>query len=426
MQMLHVPFILRPLAGALLLAWALAACGAAEEPAPTTAPAEEATPTQEMFMGAAGDIPPAGEPLEYALDVPDGFRISTYAEGLGEVRKIAFDEEGVPHVTIMNRNEPGTGSVLALPDRDDDGMADEVVSVLEPLDRPHGLVFHEGSMYVSEPHRILRLIDEDNDLTADDTETVITGMPAEGDHWSRPFVFTPENGILVAIGSSCNATCLEADPRRATIWQYAPDGSEIGAVAAGLRSVVDMDWNPANGDLWVVNNGRDFADLEPPVPDTAYKIGGGEHHGWPYCLGDGRVDQEVANRGDRPAPEGLTHEEFCSEVVEPGDMVLPAHVAPLGLTFYTAEQFPAEYQSDMFMAWHGAFDFANTNGYRIVHVPMENGEAGEPESFISWVMPDESGWFGRPVDVQLGPEGSLYVSDDFNGNVYRIDYIGDR
>lgn len=414
----------------------LAACSGAtppeaaeEDPAVAENAAENAesgnTPQEDVFLEAVGDIPPAGALPDYPLQVPPGFRISIYADGLGEVRQLVFDAEGVPYVTIMNRGEPDTGKLLALPDRNGDGQADEIVSTLEPLDRPHGLQFYEGALYVSEPDRIHRIIDADGDLVAEETEIVVDEMPAEGDHWARPFVFDPEGNLLVAIGSSCNATCFESSVKRATIWRFGADGSDIGPVASGLRSVVDMAYNPVNGELWAVNNGRDFAPEMEPIPDTAHIING-RNHGWPFCLGDGRIDSEVAARDDRNPPDGLTSEEFCAEVAAPGDMVLPPHVAPLGVTFYNAEQFPPEYQGGMFQGWHGAFDFQNTNGYRVVYVPLDEAhQPQEPESFISWVMPDESGWFGRPLDVTVGPEGSLYITDDFGGKVFRVDYIGE-
>jgi glucose/arabinose dehydrogenase len=393
-----------------LLILALVACGGS-----TPAPGP----------GAAGDnLPPPGAPLDYDLTLPAGFRISVYASGLDEVRKLTFGTDNVPYVTIMNRVQEGTGKLLALPDRNGDGQADEHVAVLEPLDRPHGLVYYQQSLYVSEPHVIHRIIDQDGDLRAESTERVVDGMPAEGDHWSRPFVFDNEGNILVAIGSSCNATCTESDERRATIYRYGPNGTPLGAVARGLRSVVDLAWQPGTQNLWAVNNGRDWLGPSEP-PDSAHIIRDGAHYGWPFCFADLTVDAEVAARDTPAPPDGMANDRFCATQVTPADLVLPPHVAPLGVTFYTADQFPPRYQGGMFMAWHGAFDFSNTNGYRVAFVPFENGQAGQPETFINWLMPDESGWLGRPVGVTVGPEGSLYVTDDFGGKVYRVDYVGE-
>jgi glucose/arabinose dehydrogenase len=397
----------------------LAACGSDAEP---VASPEQEVPT-ELAEPDENRVAPADE-LGYTLELPPGFQMTQYAADLGETRKTAFDDEGVLYVTIMERTRPGEGKLLALPDRDDDGKADEVITVLDQLDRPHGLVYHEGELYVSDPGNIYRIIDEDGDLQAEDTEIIVSNMPTQDDHWARPFTFAPDGTILVAIGSSCNATCTETDPRRATIYRYAPDGSEIGIVSSGLRSVVDMAWQPDSDNLWAVNNGRDWLGPEQP-PDSAHIIREGAHYGWPFCFANGVVDEEVAARDTPAPPDGMSSEEFCSTQVTPGDMILPPHVAPLGVTFYTAEQFPEAWQGGMFMAWHGAFDFSNTNGYRVVYVPFENGEPQEPETFINWLMPDESGWFGRPVGVTVGPEGSLYVTDDVNGDIVQVSYVGE-
>lgn len=399
----------------LILALALTACPrrgprATERP---PAPQEALTPP-----------PPAGATPEFAPAVAPGFRATVYASGLEEVRQVAFDSQGVPYVTVMNRGEPGTGKLLALPDHDGDGQADAVITTLAPLDRPHGLVFHEGSLYVSEPHRIQRIIDADGDLRAERTEVIIDNMPTEGDHWSRPFVFAPDGSILVLIGSSCNATCTEWDERRATVQRYAADGTPLGPVAGGLRSAVDLAYRPGTADLWTVNNGRDWMGPDEPN-DTAHIIRAGHHYGWPFCHSDLVVDEEVAAR-DRPSPpDGLSSAEFCATQATAPDLLLPPHIAPLGLAFGTSSQFPARWRGGLFMAWHGAFDFSNMNGYRVVYIPFAEGEPGAPQSFVNWVQPDGR-VTGRPVGLRFGPEGSLYVTDDAMGQLYRIDYVGSR
>jgi glucose/arabinose dehydrogenase len=432
------------LASLLALALVLAACGS-ETPPPEPTAADEETATQEEqppTSAPAPDEPPTEEAapteeeddadidtddtvgLDSDVPLPDGFLMRQFATDLGEVRKMVFDDEGVLYVTIMERTRPGEGRVVALPDHDGDGTADEVVVTLDNIDRPHGLAFHEGSLYVSDPARIYRIIDENDDMVADSTEVIVDGMPAEQDHWSRPFVFEPDGNILVIIGSSCNATCTETDERRAALVRYAPDGTQLDIVARGMRSVVDLAWQPGTDNLWAVNNGRDWLGPDQP-PDSAFIIREGAHYGWPYCFSDGTVDEEVAERNSPSPPGNMSSEEFCANEMTVAEMNLPPHVAPLGVTFYEAEQFPEAWQGRMVMAWHGAFDFSNTNGYRVVSVPFEGGTPGEPETFINWLMPDESGWFGRPVGVTVGPEGSLYISDDVNGDILRVDYVGE-
>jgi glucose/arabinose dehydrogenase len=366
---------------------------------------------------------PAGAPVDFPLQVPAGYRISIYARDLGEARMIAFDAQGVPYVTIMNRGVREGGKVVALPDRDHNGMADEVIPVIEHLHRPHGLVFHDGHMYVSDPERIYRLLDDDGDLRADRTETVVEGMSGQDDHWARPFVFDSDGNIVVAIGSTCDV-CQEGNKTRATISRYKLDGSRPEVVARGLRSVVGLAWRPGTDELWAVNNERDSIGPEAP-PDTALIVREGSHYGWPYCYGDRVVDQAVLANPDIGTPDKTPKDEFCRTKMTPATMLLPPHVAPLTLDFYDATQFPADMRGGMFMAWHGAFDFSTTTGYRVTFVPFKDGQPQAPQDFVTgWLKPDGDRWYARPTGVAIGPEGSLYITDDVRGNVYRVDYVG--
>jgi glucose/arabinose dehydrogenase len=366
---------------------------------------------------------PSGARVGFGLRIPEGFRISLYTEGLGEARMIAFDGQGVPHVTIMNRGVQGGGKVVALPDRDRSGMADEVVTVFEGLHRPHGLVFHDGHMYVSEPERIHRLIDDNGDLRSERSEIVVDGISGEDDHWARPFVFDPEGNIIVAIGSTCDA-CQEGNKTRATIMRFKLDGSKGEVIARGLRSVVGLDWRPGSDELWAVNNERDSLGPEIP-PDTALIVREGNHYGWPYCYGDRLVDPNVLADPSIGTPDQTPKDEFCRTRMTPATMFLPPHVAPLTLDFYEGTQFPAEMHGGMFMSWHGAFDFSTKHGYKVVFVPFKDGQPQAPQDFVTgWLKPEGDWWIARPTGVAIGPEGSLYITDDVLGNVYRVDYIG--
>ena len=371
--------------------------------------------------------PPPGSELPWPLELPPGYRISLYAQGLEEVRSIAFNPDGVPYVTVMNRDEAFGGKVLALPDADGDGWAERTVTVAESLDRPHGIMFHEGQLYVSEAGNLFRMHDADGDMIVDTRDLIVTEMPTRGDHWSRPFVFTDDGAVLVAIGSSCNA-CQEGDKQRATILRFDPNTTTVypgtTVFARGLRSVVGMEIRPGTQELWVTNNARDELGPELP-PDQIFHVKQDLHYGWPYCYGDRVLDEEVALDHSIVTPDGSPKDQFCREKVTSPDLVLPPHVAPLGLTFYEGAQFPEEVHGDMFVAYHGAFDFANTYGYRVVRIPFTEGRPGAPEDFITgWVPEGASTWLGRPVDVAVSPEGSLYVTDDVNGYLYRVDYVG--
>lgn len=387
-----------------------------------------------LLFGACGRAPapgaqlPVGAPLPWQLKLPPGYRISLYASGLEEVRSVVFSPAGVPYVTVMNRKTPNGGKVLALPDENRDGRADRAVVVAEGLDKPHGIVFYQGQLYISEPSAIWLLRDTNGDLVADAREPIVEELSSEGDHWSRPFVFDAAGNILVAVGSTCNA-CYEGNKRRATILRFPSGGARSperrgDVVARGLRSVVGLAWRPGTQELWAGNNGRD--ELGPDVPpDQLFRIEEGKHYGWPYCYGDRVPDPQILADAGISTPDGSPKEVFCREQVAPPALLLPPHSAPLGMAFYDGTQFPAEMRGSLFIALHGAFDFANTNGYRVVRVPFTDGRPGPPEDFISgWVPGGATRWIGRPVGVGVGPEGSLYVTDDANGFLYRVDYVG--
>lgn len=395
----------------IVLVFILSACAAPTPPAPTPTP-----------------VPPQGMPMPYELTVPEGYRISLYADGLEEVRSVAFHPDGTPFVTIMNRIQRGTGRVVALPDADGDGIADRHVEAAGGLDRPHGLLFHNGVAYVSDAAHVFRLNDLNGDYTTESSEIVVSGMPTESDHWSRPFLFDRDGNLLVMIGSSCNA-CQEGDRRRATLVRFdlaagntTYDQSEI--VAAGLRSIVDFVYQPGTETIYAVNNARDFLGPEIP-PDQLFRVEFGKHYGWPYCYGSLVVDQEVLNDGNVRTPDDSPKDTFCATQVEPPVLLLPPHSAPLGLDFYAATHFPEAMHGRLLIAYHGAFDRSNTYGYRVVSVPFQDGRFGSPEDFVSgFIFPDGSDWHGRPVDVAVAPDGTVFITDDVNGYLFRVDYVG--
>lgn len=411
----------------------LAAC--AQTPTARVGSTAVSVPPINALTAAAAPVPSLEVPTtaptvlpEPILTVPEGFQVSVYAADLGEVRAIAFAPNGTPFVTIMNRGEKFGGKVLALPDADGDGRADQAIVVREGFFRPHGIRFLNNDIYVSDTSTVYRMRDADNDYVAEDLVVVVDGLPTEGDHWSRPFVFDSNGDMLLAIGSTCN-TCQEGDKRRATIRRFRMDGSQPvdqhgELVAAGLRSVVGLALQPGSGTLWASNNGPDHLGPDLP-PDQLFEITPGSHYGWPYCYGNRTPDPEVLADDTIPAPEGTTKDAFCREQAAPPALLLPAHSAPLGMTFYSGEQFPEAMRGDLFLALHGAYDHVNKLGYRVVRIPIVDGVAGEPQDFLTGFTIDSvDRWLGRPVDVQVGPDGSLWVTDDAKGRVYTIRYTG--
>jgi glucose/arabinose dehydrogenase len=343
---------------------------------------------------------------ERALAVPPGFVVTVFARQLGHPRLLALDPAGTLLVSV-----PRSGRIVALPDADGDGQADRVVPVVEGLDLPHGLAFLDGRLYVAETGRVVRLAYDPATLRATGPpEVVVPDLPRRGGHWTRTLVAGPDRRLYLAVGSSCNA-CEERDPRRAAITRYEPDGSGETRVAAGLRNAVGLAFRPGTGELWATDNGRDWLGDDEPA-DTVTRVEPGGFHGWPYC--------HWTAAGVQPDPD-LGDPARCQGVARP-TVLLPAHVAPLGLAFYAGRRLPAEYRGSLFVALHGSWNRTTPVGYEVVRVRLD---AAPPR-----VVPFARGWlvgsrhWGRPVDVAVGADESLYVSDDVQGAVYRIAYRG--
>ncbi|MFQ5896169.1 MAG: PQQ-dependent sugar dehydrogenase [Nitrospinota bacterium] len=341
-------------------------------------------------------------PSEGEVRLPPGFRIGLFAEGLPRPRFMAVSPGGELYVSL-----PRAGRVAVLPDRDGDGRADRVVVFAEGLNLPHGLAFHGGYLYVAETDKVRKMRDGNGDLRADGPgEVIIRGIPTGG-HWTRTIGFGPDGKLYLSVGSSCNV-CIERDPRRAAIVRYNADGTGEGVYARGIRNAVGFRWHPETGELWATNNGRDWLGDDFP-PDALYRVVRGGHYGWPHCNGDRIPDPDY---GD-PA--------LCPKTLPP-TVALQAHSAPLGLVFYTGRQFPAEHRGDLFVAFHGSWNRRVPTGYKVVRVPFREGKpTGEVVDFAVGWLRGRSAW-GRPVDLVVAPDGSLLLSDDFGGRIYRLWY----
>lgn len=358
-----------------------------DAPAATTVPLDEATTVGEIKL-------------------PVGFTISQFVDDLDDPRMMAVGPEG--HLYVAER---GADRVIRLPDRDADGSADQLEVVAEDLNAPSSLeFFQDGSLFVAETTRILRLSDPDQDGVFQERQVVVDGLP-RGGHSTRTVLFSPDwEHLFVSVGSSCNV-CEEDDPRRAAIVRYNPDGSGETLHAIGLRNAVGITFQPQTGQLWATNNGRDWLGDDQP-PETVYQVDAGDDFGWPRCHAGRISDPEFGGR------------DACQGVEEPA-VEMQAHSAPLGLEFYTGNQFPEEYHGDLFVAFHGSWNRTKPTGYKVVRIPMEDGEPGSVQDFAwGWLRENDSS-FGRPVDVITGSDGSLFVSDDSGGVIYRISYLGD-
>lgn len=334
---------------------------------------------------------------QQALSVPPGFRISVFADGLRGVRTLRMGPDGMLYAVLSQ-----SGRIVRL-DPDGDGSAEAVV---QGLNRPYGLAFHDGWMYVGETNRIIRL----RGPAYAEPEVVVPSLPAGAGHWTRDVLFGPDGMLYVAIGSSCNI-CEESDPRRAAIVRYRPDGSDETIVADGIRNSAGLAVEPTTGVIWASQNERD--NLGDDLPGEEINVlSDGQHFGWPYCYGDRIPNPEFRDRGD-----------YCRTTTPPA-LSMQAHSAPLGMVFYTGSQFPEEYRGDLFLAFHGSWNRSVPTGFKLVRVRVENGRPVSYEDFATGWQSGRGRPSGRPVDPEVGPDGSLYLSDDGGGRIYRIEWTG--
>jgi len=334
-----------------------------------------------------------------ALVVRRGFRAGVFAEGLDGVRFLALGPDGAVYASL-----PRLGQVVALPDADADGRADRIRMVIDGLRGPHGLAFRGDTLYVAEEHRVIRLLPP-----AGQVDVLVEGLPTGGTHTTRSLLVRDAD-MLVSIGSSCNL-CEERDPRRAAIVRYDRDGSGEALYATGLRNAVGLALHPETGAVWATNNDRDRLGDDLP-PDRVNVVDSGAWYGWPECYLPGTPNPEYAEHGER-----------CAQARGPA-ITFPAHSAPLGLAFYTGARFPETFRGDLFVALHGSWDRSFPTGYKVVRIPMRDGQpAGPPEDFVvGWQVGRR--WWGRPVDVLVAPDGALLISDDFGDRVYRVSWVG--
>jgi glucose/arabinose dehydrogenase len=340
----------------------------------------------------------SGSAAETALQVPEGYRAGIFADGLGAPRFMAVSPDGDLFVA-----DPGAGEVVALPDRDGDGQADQAVVVGEGYDAAHSLAFEaDGSLLVAGNGTLYRLT-LDESLREASREELAT-YPRGGQHSTRTVVVTADGSILLSLGSSCNV-CWEEDPRRASIFSITPDGREWQVVMRGLRNAVGVAIDPATGMAWATNNGRDMLGDDLP-PETLYRVVQGADAGWPRCHAGDLVDPDFGTQPD-PASGAVG----CEGVADPA-ATFQAHMAPLGVAFW---------EDHAVIAFHGSWNRSSKVGYELRWLPWDDGPTGPDEVLAGGFLDDASGdASGRPAGVIVSVDGALYVSDDKGGYVFRI------
>ena len=330
------------------------------------------------------------------LRVPPGFKVAVFAENL----------EGVRYLTLGPGNaiyasQPGSGRIVKLTDANHDGVIDSVVTVASGLKGPFGIAFRGDTMYVGAESELMRF-----DPGARDPVQLMR-LPGGG-HSTRTIVFGPDGKLYLAVGSSCNL-CDERDSMRAAVMQLNPDAASGHIFARGLRNTVGMAFNPKTGELWGGNNDRDNLGDDVP-PEHINIIKDGRNYGWPECYLPGKPNPEYGSAN-------------CSSV-EPPAITVQAHSAPLGLAFYTGAQFPREYRGDAFVTLHGSWNRSIPTGAKVVRVRVDSSgrrAVGVEDFIVGWQRPDGKRW-GRPVGLLVLPDGSLLVSDDTGGKIWRVTY----
>lgn len=376
-----------------LAALSLLALGACSNVNPPEKPGDSETTT------------PTDLPLD-RIQLPAGFSIDVYAEDVTNARSMDLSPNGTLFVGTR-----GEGNVYALRDTDGDMKADEQYLLAEGLKLPNGVAFRNGDLYVAEVNRILKFPNIESSLDDPSFEVIYDDYPTETHHGWKYIAFGPDDKLYVPVGAPCNI-CESEDEIFASITRMDPDGSNMEVVQHGVRNTVGFTWHPQTGELWFTDNGRDWLGDDKPACELNRAPQDGMHFGYPYC-----------HQGDLPDPD-FGDKRDCSEFTPPVQNLGP-HVAPLGLEFVTTSAFPADYQGHILIAEHGSWNRSTKIGYRLMMVKLNGNEAVSYEPFAEgWLDKAADEAWGRPVDLEFLPDGSMLVSDDFANAIYRISYDG--
>ncbi|GAB3280799.1 PQQ-dependent sugar dehydrogenase [Parahaliea aestuarii] len=360
-----------------------------------------------LAMAMAGCAAAAELPLE-KLNLPEGFVIEVYVDDVANARQMALGDAGTLFIGTR-----AAGDVYAVEDSDGDGRPDAKRVIASELARPSGVAVHEGDLYVAEVSQIRRYPAIESQLASGadlEFSIFVDGLPTEEHHGWKYIDFGPDGHLYVPVGAPCNI-CDEEEPF-ATILRVAADGSDYQVYARGVRNSVGFDWHPQTGELWFTDNGRDMMGDDIPDCELNRVSTPGEHFGYPYF-----------HAGDVRDPE-------YGEGKDPGDYTAPvaklgAHVAPLGMYFYEGEAFPEAYRH-LFIVEHGSWNRSKKVGYQVKMAVLEGNEVTAYRPFIDgWLNNDEDdSYWGRPVALLPLVDGSLLLSDDYAGVVYRVSYRG--
>jgi len=402
---------------AVLVGIWMTATAVAQTPAPAaSAPApgwqqgrapDQSASTLHPFAPLLTGRPASELPLD-KLKLPTGFKVEVYADGVPEARSMAMGDKGT--LFVSNRNAKNVYAVT------DQGGKREVKTVLKGLDAPNGIVFNKGTLYVAERGRITRYDGIETKLDSPgEGKVVVDNLDPnrQAGHFWKYLAMGPDGKLYFNIGAPGNIVMPSYN--EASIWRVDPNKGTLEQVARGVRNSVGIAFNPKNKDVWFTNHGRDWAGNDIPN-DTLHRVpikSAVPNFGYPFCHQGNVLDPDFGKNRS------------CDEFAKPAQL-LGAHIAPLGLKFYDGKMFPAEYQGNIFIAMHGSWNRETKQGYNVMRIKLdEKGNASKPEPFLTGFLQDEKAdppMWGRPVDVLVLKDGSMLVSDDYNGIIYRVTY----
>ncbi|WNG51674.1 sorbosone dehydrogenase family protein [Archangium minus] len=387
-------------------------------------PTPQVPPTQAQVRAVTAEnnlVRPAkrafSDALLSQLSVRPGFSVNVFAQGLTNPRVLAVRPDGSVYVT-----EREAGRVTLLRDSNGDGRADQTTPVLTGLGEKdngvHGLALRGDQLYLVTVKQ-LYVADIRSDGSLGEPRELIGNLPDGGQHNNRTLAFGPDGKLYVSIGSTCNA-CPESNPEHATLLRVEPSTGSRSVFARGLRNTIGFAWHPTTGQLWGMDHGSDSRGDDFP-PEELNLIQEGSDYGWPFCAGKQEIDAFISAE----PPGDLSRPEYCART-QPSTLEYQGHSAPMTLTFYTGSLFPSEFRNDAFLALRGSWNRNPPTGYKVVRVRFD--PQGRPlgfEDFVSgWLLDNGQAHFGRLVGTAMAADGSLLVTDDANGVIYRIAYTG--
>lgn len=339
------------------------------------------------------------------LKVPSGFKVNKFAEGLGKPRILLAGANGMVYTSDRE-----AGIVMLLTDANGDGVAENKKTVAN-IKQVHGLAIHGGKMYMVAVKEVYSA-----DINADGTlatpKMLISNLPDGGQHPNRTIDFGPDGKMYLTVGSTCNS-CPESNMENATVLQANADGSERKIFAKGLRNTIGFGWHPETKEMWGMDHGIDWLG-DDEQKEEVNQIKQGADYGWPYIYGEGKYNPASRPEGDS------TYQQYLQKSTLPS-LTYQAHAAPMAMAFYTGSLFPAEYKNDAFVAMRGSWNRSAPVGYKVVRLHFENGKPVRFEDFLTgFIVNNNKAHFARLVGIAMHSDGSLLVSDDTNGVVYRV------